>query len=126
MAEVRPEDGGASTVREGDHQVARAAADIEHARAGAFENVAHAADGTAAPEAIEIAGEEMVGEIVAAGDAAEHAAHPGGRFLLAVRTGRGRAPHTRADRMASSTSRLSMPETTCTSPMRTGSTKCTL
>ena len=68
----------------------------------------------------------MVGEIVARRHAAEHAAHPARRLLLVARALRRRAPHARADRMASSTSVGSTPDTTVTSPIRTGSTKCTL
>ena len=58
--------------------------------------------------------------------AAEHAAHPARRLLLVARALRRGALHASADRIASSTGLSSMPETTVTSPIRTGSTKCTL
>ncbi len=54
-----------------------------------------------APEAVDVEGEQVVGQVVAAGHAAEHAAHPGGGFLLVVRALGGGAAHDRAERMAS-------------------------
>src|SRR5690242_11569003 len=112
--------------RERQRQVAGAAADIEHARIGAVEHVAQAADRAGAPITINVVGEQVIGEIVAVRDAVEHAAHPASGFLLVARPlGRG-ALHESADRIASSTGFSSIPETTVTSPIRTGSTKCTL
>src|SRR5262249_41270316 len=125
VAEVGGEHARAPALLERERQVARSAADIEHAGLRAVENRAHARHCAPAPEAVEIAREQMVGEIVARRAAAEHAAHPPRRLLFGLGSPRRRALHTRALRMASPTSFESMPETTVTSPMRTGSTKWT-
>ena len=70
---------------QGQHEIAGAAADIEHARVGAVEDVPRAAHGVRAPVAIDIEGEEVIGEVVAVRHAAEHAAHPACRLLFVAR-----------------------------------------
>src|ERR1035441_5819470 len=103
---------------EGQHQVAGAAADIEHARLGTEENLPRAAHGVGAPIAVDIEGEQVVGEVVAVRHAAEHAADPARRLLFVARSipvathPQGRAAaHTRANRMASRTRLSSTPDT---------------
>src|SRR5476649_2101242 len=93
--------------------------------------MAHTVHGVGAPPAVDVEGEQVIGQVVPGCHAAEHTPYPTGGFLLVARTvGRstvGLSPlHARARPMASSTSFSSMPDTTVTSPMRTGSTKCTL
>src|SRR5207249_1885704 len=107
------------------YQIAGAAADVEHAGVAALQDRAHTAYGAGPPPAVDVEGEQMVGEVVAAGDAAEDSADQTGGFPFAVRALGSSALHARARRMDSSTRFWSIPETTVTSPMRTGSTKCT-
>src|ERR1017187_2114266 len=108
------------------HQIAGAAANVQHARLGTRQHLPHARHGVRAPVAIDIERKQMVGQVVAMRHAAEHGAHPLGRLLLATRALWRRALHARAAWMAVSTSSSSMPDTTCTSPMRSGNTKWTL
>ena len=60
MAEVRAEDRPRTSPLKRHHQIARAAADIEHASAGPLEYAAHAAHGARAPEAVDIEGEQVL------------------------------------------------------------------
>src|SRR5262249_47338312 len=113
-------------LRQRKRQIAGAAADIEHARIGPVENVPQFPHRPRAPVAIDVVGEQVIRQIVAMRDAVEHAAHPTRGLLLIARPHGRRAAHESADRMASSTGFSSMPETTVTSPMRTGRMKCTL
>ena len=88
-----PRTGARHCPGERQHQVAGAAADIQHARAGPLQNGAHAAHRAGAPEAVDIEREQVVGQVVAVRHAAEHAAHPGGGFLLVARARGRRALH---------------------------------
>src|SRR5207253_5457236 len=105
-----------------EEQVARAAAEVEYARVGMLQDMAHAAHRARAPQAVQVEREQVVGQVVAMRHTAEHAADPPRGLLFVARAYGGCTAHTRAARMASSTGFSSMPGTTVTSPMRTGST----
>ena len=121
-----PKAAACRTLLEREKHVAGAAAQIEHAGARPSRAPPRRAPPSRAPAPVQIEGQEMIQQVVTAGDAAEHAAHPARRGLLAGDSGRRGAGHARTASMDSSTRRSSMPETIRTSPIRTGSTKCTL
>ncbi len=75
--------------REGE--VAGAAAEIEDARVRSAQDMAEFARGAAAPVAVQRKGEEVIQEIVARSDAAEHIAHSRGGFTFVERASRPRA-----------------------------------
>src|SRR5271166_2180824 len=93
----------------------------------------------ATPALVQVEGQQMIQQIVAPGNAAEHVADPARGFLLArqsARCGSGhvrdtasgacsRATWSRAPSMDSSTALSGTPVTISTAPILTGSTKCT-
>src|SRR6185369_9279749 len=79
------------------------------------------------PPLIHVERKQPVQQIVASGDAPEHAANPARGFLLPCGSLRRRAGHARKTASIDSrTMRSSIPETIFTAPIRAGSTKCTL
>src|SRR5579863_2092488 len=74
---------GASAVQR-ESQIARAAAQIQHARVGTPQNRHEAVGGAAAPDAVERKREEMIQEIVAGRDPREHFLNARGGLALVV------------------------------------------
>ena len=85
MRKIGAEDAGVAFAREGEGEVAGAAAEIEDSGVGALENGAKEAGGAFAPAAIGLEGEEMIEEVVTRGDYGEHFAD----FARGVRFGVG-------------------------------------
>jgi len=73
---------------ERERQIASAAANIQNACAGLRENRRHSRHGAAAPMAIDVHRQQMIQQIVARRDPAEHPAHPRRCLLLSSRAGR--------------------------------------
>ena len=68
--------------QQGQGHVSRAAANVEDGGLGLREDCAKAARGATPPEAVDVAGEDVVQQVVARGDAVEHFPHGGGGALL--------------------------------------------
>ena len=82
MTEIAAEAGGAARGFEGHQQVAGAAAEVEDAGLGTAQNGAHFGHGAGSPVAIDVEGEQVIGQIVAVGDASEHVADPAGSLFV--------------------------------------------
>src|SRR5258708_4924006 len=83
MTKVAAVDTGSAPGLERHHQIASAAAKIEHAGSGALEEGREPPHDAGAPVAVYIERKQMVEQVVARSDAAEHAANPTRRLLLA-------------------------------------------
>src|ERR1019366_1634197 len=75
---------GAPAARQRDGQIACAAAEIEDARFGALKNILKTRDDAAAPNPIHVTGKEMVQEIVARRNTAEHFADARGSLSFSA------------------------------------------
>src|SRR5580704_5327671 len=130
MAKVAAKDGGRTAAGfKREREIARAAANIQHLSAGPFENRRHARHRAGAPEAIDIHRQQMIQQVVARSDPAEHSAHPGRSLLLGFGAGGCRAlgfqmcQQTSASSMAAVTNRSCTSAVILTAPMRSGRTK---
>src|SRR5437870_12596566 len=126
MAEVAAQHAGAARALERRHQVAGAAAQVQHARARPPQDFPDAPHRVTPPPAVDLEREDVIGEVVTRRQTREHGADPRRRFALVACSSRRRALHASADRIASRTGFSSTPETIFTCPIRSGSTKCTL
>src|SRR5712692_2041306 len=111
---------------ERQQEVPGAATQIEYARTGPRQKLPHPLHRAGAPAPVEVERQQMVQQVVVAGYAPEHSAYPARGLLLPACAARRGPGHGRTARMESSTRRSSSPVTMRTSPILTGSTKCTL
>src|SRR5580658_10072986 len=137
MAEVAAQNRTCRSSLQFDENIAGAAAQVENAGLWTAENVLDALNEQLAPEAVDVKGEQMIQQIIAGRDTGKHAPDPIGGFALSAGARRRGALggaqigllHCELWRVATIACRIksgSMPETTSTSPMAFGSTKCTL
>ena len=119
VAEVTPHNSGRAFER---HQhIACTAAEIEDFRIGTRENRGDALHCPRAPAFVQIEGKQVIQQVIAAGNTAEHSLHPAGFLNFGLI--QFAASQRKTASIDSSTTRSSTPDTTVTSPILTGKTK---
>jgi hypothetical protein len=84
MTEIASENrGAAATALKRDQHIGGATAQVKRASIGPIENVGYPIHQSRAPSPIEVERQQVIQQIVAAGNAPEHSTDPTGRFLLA-------------------------------------------
>src|SRR5438128_669278 len=91
MAKVAAVHHGAASRLKRQHQIARSAAEVEHARAGSGKDAGDTLDCPRAPIAIDVERQQVIEQIIAWRDASEHATHPPSSLLLVADAARCRS-----------------------------------
>src|SRR5580698_5924806 len=106
------------------HQVACAAANVQHTGFWIRKHAGYARHGSRPPIAVDIHRQQVIQQVVAWRDTSEHAAHPGGGLLLVVNSD-WRSTHQllSASSMAFNTRRWSTSAVILTAPILSGRTK---
>jgi len=85
VAEIAAKDLCAPATSQLQHQVPRAAAQIQDASFGAFQDVRYSGRGVGSPVTVDVQREQVIQQVVARGDSSEHPAHPARGLFLVLR-----------------------------------------
>src|SRR5207248_372646 len=125
MAKIAAQNRASTFGFERQDQIACAAAQVESLRSGGAQEVAEARYSPGTPIAVDVKREKMIGQVVAMRYTGEHCTNPVRRFALGGSAGGRGTSHASAAWIAARTSSSSTPDTTVTSPILRGNTKCT-